>query len=902
MNHPRPGQRWLSTADASLGLGLIESADPARVTVRYPLVDRRLTYATANAPLVRARFAVGDEVGDRHGSRFLVEQVEERDGLLRYHGQGRTLAEDELLDSLGFARPDRRLLAGLVDPPADFELRLQALHAESLRRGSPARGFRGLRIDLIPHQLAIAAEAATRLHPRLLLADEVGLGKTIEACLVLHHLHHAGRADRVLVLVPEPLVHQWFVELLRRFNLRFAIYDEARCASLAIHDPDANPFLDAQLVLAPLGLLADDPRRLAQARDSAFDLLIVDEAHHLDDAAPSVSPAYRAVETLAAAIPSLLLLTATPRQLGAGGHFARLRLLDPARHPDLARYEAECAAHEPLARAVEALDAGELPAELDALVADSPQARERLAALRAGDESARPALRERLLDGFGTGRLFFRNTRKALRGFPERIPRLHPLAPGQSAHDWLADFLRRLPDSDKVLLITGSPEAAIATREELLQRLNLATALFHEDLGLLERDRNAAWFADPEGARILLCSEIGSEGRNFQFARHLVLFGLPRDPERVEQRIGRLDRIGRVDPVEIHLPYAPASRSERQVRWLHEGLDALSHPLEGASRLAEELLPELDAFDDPEVNPAEFDAFLARCRVRTREVADALAHGHDRLLTLAAPPAGRADALRRAIEAADRDLAFERFALRLLDRLGLDHSELAPRCHHLRRGQRASDAFAELRDEGLAVTFERSSALAREDLTFLGPDHFLLIGALEQLLAEGTGSSSFAVWKRGGEKGLLLEAAFVLETTAPARLQLDRFLPPRALVLRIDHRGETLAQGPPLRQLEVSDPRKLVAQPAFRQDWFPRLLQTARREAESRAGGIVEEARALAERQLDDQLARLRDLAERNPSVSTRELDERQRHRNDCLDALRHTRLRLDALRLVWCA
>ena len=78
---------------------------------------------------------------------------------------------------------------------------------------------------------------------------------------------------------------------------------------------------------------------------------------------------------------------------------------------------------------------------------------------------------------------------------------------------------------------------------------------FHEGLTLVQRDRGAAWFADPDGARLLICSEIGSEGRNFQFAHHLVLFDLPLDPALLEQRIGRLDRIGQHDEIQVHVPF-----------------------------------------------------------------------------------------------------------------------------------------------------------------------------------------------------------------------------------------------------------------------------------------------------------------------------------------------------------
>ena len=97
---------------------------------------------------------------------------------------------------------------------------------------------------------------SARLAPRVLLADEVGLGKTIEACLILHRLILTGRAQRVLILVPESLVHQWFVELLRRFNLWFHIYDEERCEAAG----NRNPFLEAQLILCSIALFTANER------------------------------------------------------------------------------------------------------------------------------------------------------------------------------------------------------------------------------------------------------------------------------------------------------------------------------------------------------------------------------------------------------------------------------------------------------------------------------------------------------------------------------------------------------------------------------------------------------------------------------------------------------------------
>jgi ATP-dependent helicase HepA len=104
----------------------------------------------------------------------------------------------------------------------------------------------------------------------------------------------------------------------------------------------------------------------------------------------------------------------------------------------------------------------------------------------------------------------------------------------------------------KVLAICKTKEQALATQAALAREISINSAVFHEDMTLMQRDRAAVHFADDEGARILICSEIGSEGRNFQFAHHLALLDLPENPELLEQRIGRLDRIGQTRTVQVH--------------------------------------------------------------------------------------------------------------------------------------------------------------------------------------------------------------------------------------------------------------------------------------------------------------------------------------------------------------
>src|SRR5690606_21771239 len=122
-----------------------------------------------------------------------------------------------------------------------------------------------------------------------------------------------------------------------------------------------------------------------------------------------------------------------------------------------------------------------------------------------------------------------------------------------------------------------------ALEAAIKERFNLNLALFHEGLPLVQRDRQAAWFAEPDGAQLLICSEIGSEGRNFQFAHHLVLFDLPLNPGLIEQRIGRLDRIGQTQTIRIHVPYVTGSSEEGVVEWYHRGLDAFETSLHGGN-------------------------------------------------------------------------------------------------------------------------------------------------------------------------------------------------------------------------------------------------------------------------------------------------------------------------------
>ena len=156
---------------------------------------------------------------------------------------------------------------------------------------SPVYGFAGGRVDLIPHQFAIAAEVSSRRRPRVLLADETGLGKTIEAGLILHRLTTIGRIHRILTIVPDALVVQWFVELARRFNLRCRIFDDAFMAAQRPPAAGDNPFFEEPLGLCGFSFLTTaSPVLRSRLTDAGWDMVVVDEAHH-NPAGGSVVPA-----------------------------------------------------------------------------------------------------------------------------------------------------------------------------------------------------------------------------------------------------------------------------------------------------------------------------------------------------------------------------------------------------------------------------------------------------------------------------------------------------------------------------------------------------------------------------------------------------------------------------------
>ena len=932
-------QRYSSSGEPELGVGIVTEISKNKLKLYFPASDETRLYAMESAPLHRTIFKPGDTIVDKQGQSMLIEKVRLVDELYLYYGSDSVLNEAELGDVSVTHHVADRLFMGDIDSPEKFALRRETLYHDYKRRISPVHGFVGGKIDLIPHQLYIAHEVSSRFAPRVLLCDQVGLGKTIEACLILHRLLVTGRISRVLILVPESLIHQWFVEVLRKFNLWFNIFDEDRCASLEDSAVDGNPFLDDQLIICSIEFLASSEKRARQAISADWDMLVVDEAHHLEWSVSEVSIEYSIVEMLSQVAKGLLLLTATPEQLGLESHFARLRLLDPNRYNNYNDFINESKGHKDIAAIVEKLSLGKNLNKKDIKLLEAIFPKDRIALLAHKNEITRHNLIEDLLDQHGPGRVLFRNTRLAMSGFPKRIAHIVPIqaeenqslwverARNEFSYDkgivsipkseqefwfnedpcvkWLLKEMKELHPA-KILLICSTKEKVLALESALSKLTALKVGVFHEDLTLVQRDKNAAWFAEQDGAELLLCSEIGSEGRNFQFAHHLILFDIPLHPELLEQRIGRLDRIGQKQDIDIYIPYLVDSPQGILISWFHEGLNAFNTNIEGGDIIyksfSKQLLSIIKMPSVEEAN-AELTALIAETADFQTELRKSLAEGRDRLLEMNSFRPKIAQKLIEQIQAEDKNRALEIYLTKVFRHFDVELEDLAPRTYFLHPASINAGAFPTIPQEGIQVTFDRKRAISREDVSFLSWDHPMATGAIDMVLSSTLGSASFGVIRGPGSSALVLELLFVLETAGKESIDIDCFLPHIPLRIVIDHTGKELTD---LYSIEMLNKNlipgnidNLLENDAFVDSILPNMIATATEIATALAEKEIAKGLQRMKLTLNHEIDRLTALQKMNKDIRPDEIQRAMDERTTLSTIIKKARIRLDALQLI---
>ncbi|MZP42904.1 DEAD/DEAH box helicase family protein [Heliobacterium gestii] len=432
--------------------------------------------------------------------------------------------------------------------------------------------------DMAPfdYQIRTVRHVLANLRGRALLCDEVGMGKTVEAGLIALEYMLRGLARRVLILAPPSLVSQWREEMQAKFNLDFITYDDP---AFKAHDA---PWTFFPRIIASIDTAKRESHR-QQIGAVAFDLVICDEAHHLKNRR---TQAYQLVSQLQKKY--ILLLTATPVENDLEELFNLITLLLPGQLETAAAFKKKYITR---GDALKPKNTEELKTLVREVMVRNRRSETGVILSRRYAETIRLQLSPeemafyRRLTHFVRG--FFTGGQDKLQGgaslltlkvlqreigssIEALLPTLAKMAeqpayapemrrlfaalqeqaktvPRRAKADALVQLLKGL--NDKVIVFTGFSE----THRYLVRRLTEAgftVAQLHGGMKRLEKEEQVRHFA--EEAQVLLSTETGSEGRNLQFCRCLVNYDLPWNPMQIEQRIGRIHRIGQERDVHIY--------------------------------------------------------------------------------------------------------------------------------------------------------------------------------------------------------------------------------------------------------------------------------------------------------------------------------------------------------------
>ena len=442
------------------------------------------------------------------------------------------------------------------------------------------------RIERLEFQLRAALRVLGPLRGRALLSDEVGLGKTIEAGLVIKELLTRGMIKRFLVLTLPSLVDQWEEELGEKFGLAVVTTNQTDARADA-----ASFWRDHTALVASLHTLKQ-PAHLAVAREVHWDLLIVDEAHYLRNRA---SQAWQAINVLPRHY--LLLLTATPVQNSLDELYNLVTLLQPGQLSSPREFRAQFfdpkRPREPrnptelrrllgqvMIRNTRANAGIQLPPRRAETVLFEPAEAERefwgrweeefrasLARLSASQASLWGRL---LLQAAGSSPAAWR---AAIEKFPERAAgkAWREQAPLDASWRRKCELLVPLTRTSGGAVIFSQFLETQSAVAEFLRGAGVETFLINGATPARERQPIAERFRECGGA--LLLTHSGTEGRNLQFSHCLVNFDLPWNPMEIEQRIGRLHRLGQQQPVQICNFVQAGTLQEHLLRILQEKLN-----------------------------------------------------------------------------------------------------------------------------------------------------------------------------------------------------------------------------------------------------------------------------------------------------------------------------------------
>ena len=980
----KPGQRFVSQSEPDLGLGSVAEVQGRTVKFVFPLVGQVRLYRIDNAPVDRFILQAGETAKSEKGVSFVIESVREADDLVIYVGRGGREMKESDLTAKQMARPSDLFRAlsriggknaktdgGDVSAKA-FDRRRRAMELLCKWLSSPVRGMIGPRVSMIPHQYYLCYRAcSTSSLPRLMLSDEVGLGKTIEAGMIWHALKARGRISRTLIIVPETLKHQWMIEMKRRFNQLFTLVDEGYIRGLFVgidkDETKPNPFVQSNDIIVSIEFLMGQPALIEDLLKCTWDMTIIDEAHHLVCEDGFTSHEYMLANAVLAKSKGVLLLTGTPLQLHPESQFNRLKMLDPARFADYNAFIKDQEAYRKLVN-----DLSKLPTDpnhqmswddLYDCVPKNSKIRPWLEQENSKSMTAGEWMR-RIVDAMGTGSVVFRNTRKGVGGFPKRVLDEIPLEPDLTYREmvevaaerdleastdiqengllctkfsdawalderfvWLKGFLKE-HRNDKILLICESIEVVLALEALLTEYLGEgAFSMFHENMTIMARDKAAANFSKPNGANLLIASEIGSEGRNFQFSHHLVLFDLPLDAALVEQRIGRLDRIGQTKDIIVHVPYVKGSGQEVMFRWYNDGLNAFGAPLMSGGELFLKYTDSLiEALADPRHSLKTFvEDVIPQVRKDCETMRKNIEKGRDRLLEFNSRNPEKAKEITDEIERIDAQTELRDLMLESLHARGLDIDKSAiDGCSVITQGPQIEDgtiagmpsrglvaAQSEEEEQGsdnicLTATFDRNVAMLHDEVDFLSLEHPLAQGTIDFETGADHGVVACCIWPGSGQHGLMMQYNFAVELPVPEDWGMSDLVGPLYVSALVDATGtdrsdclEALSKAE-LRDVDVPQGNKAVD--ATLHFFAKEGLAKARQTVSVPAKEYADKAADLVETRSEQEYQRMNHLLTmRGKAAGSAMLQQMRKNVGDRRKVVANPQLRLDAIRLLVC-
>ena len=421
------------------------------------------------------------------------------------------------------------------------------------------------------YQEETARKVLKQFHGRALLSDEVGLGKTIEAAIVLKEYIQRGMVKTVLILTPAPLVSQWQEELARKFDLHFPSTDDSD------YRKQGKAFWRQPYILASINQ-AKSRRNFDRVTDREYDMVIVDEAHHLKN---RNTLNWKLVNTLKKRF--LLLLTATPVENNLMELYNLITLLKPGQLKTASAFRREFISRgdptspqnrsrlrqllsEVMIRNTRAVANIDIPPRFARTLRIPPKPAEKrlydqvseLTRQIRADDGARHALTlKTLLAGAGSSpQAVYRMLTRMLsrNSLPDRYRKdtetIHNLcrSMGDTSKDRTLLKLIRASKSKMIVFVKylGTLDHLI----ELMDWHQIPHAVFHGSMDGPRKDEQIRLFREERD--VLLTTEIGGEGRNLQFCHQMVNFDLPWNPMKIEQRVGRIHRIGQTHEVMIY--------------------------------------------------------------------------------------------------------------------------------------------------------------------------------------------------------------------------------------------------------------------------------------------------------------------------------------------------------------